>query len=209
MTVRHGLRSGTADEEHLLELAAAFPRIQVVRVPRRSIFSNESSVKACQSQRCPVFGDARSHQFTYSKIAAFGLIKWSRVLLLDTDVLVIRPLDRLWRLAPLNGKQLIAAAPALMGRNRGPFCESTAGGHEEPFGGALPGARKFSTAVMLVRPSLALARVVTTLLRHARDTLPDKLKRNCNAGNLLREQAFLNRLFGVDAALRVRCLPQN
>ena len=227
----HGGLTGAlsaADRVQLTALVDAFPRVQIVGVPPVSIFRNLSLALCDRGHALNSCGDTagRSYMFAYSKLAVFSMTNWRRIILLDNDLLINRPLEVLWSHTALNTKALLGAVPVIYahlktrgarGMVKDPVCRhvpaQTNGQGEqihEPRELLSRGGRfgaRFSTGVLLVHPSRALGSIIDGVLEMAR-RLPDGRKNACHS-----EQTLLNELFVKTSPSwvleLVRCLPQS
>lgn len=125
----------------------------------------------------------------FIKLAVWNLTQYSRVLYVDADALVLRPLDELWAV-PLASTQIAAAAMAISAKP-GRAEHPCAAGHK------VWGTRKYNAGVLLVRPSSAVH--ATALLALSRKGGAG-IRFDCADGD--------QHLFNVLARPRTRCVGQ-
>ena len=179
-------------DPNLLLLQRAVDRVVLERMPLLTIFKNTSTRCPPASTSCGGSSSGgRSYLYTYSKFGLWGLTRWSRLMYLDIDLLVMRPLDTLWRME--IGTQLhalVAASLAIRAKAARGLAE---------FGCAHPRASRwagYNTGLVLLQPSRPMGRAMLEMVRRWKES--DRWKNPCRS-----DQTYFNYLFPE----HTRCLP--
>ena len=162
----------------LLLLQRAYPRVLYVRVPRRTIFKNISEVKACK-KGCGGSG-TRSYMYTYSKFALWNLTQWSRLMYLDTDMLVTHPLHQIWATQ-------IGTAGALVAGSRAIRAKAAIGVTEVSCRQTRRKIVPYNTGLLLLQPSKILA---DAILFEMENHWSNGIKSTCKS-----DQTYFNSIF--------------
>ena len=101
----------------------------------------------------------------FSTFQAYNLTKYSRILWLESDQLVMQSLEPLWRL-PLTTRHTAAAASVLTQSCTAEYVDT-----DKNFSFAR--ARKYNTGVVLFRPSISQFEALITAMRKTRYTCTD------------------------------------
>lgn len=122
----------------------------------------------------------RQQMQMFTKYGVFNLTRFSRLVYLDTDVLVTRALDDLWDMPLAPTEAIAAAATIASSRYKGePRCRNF--------------PRQFNAGVMLIRPSTLLYDVLINALRDERYPI-----------HCFGDQNFLNSVFPKARAVCLR-----
>ena len=185
--IHAGPCNGSNVDSALHELQLIIPRVVLRHVQPLTIFQNTSKVCRGSASSACGSGSIRSYMFSYSKFALWSLTEWSRLLYLDTDMMVTDSLEDIWETRFREG-YVAAASHVIRAKTQKGLPERACGTRE---------ARKlgFSTGMVLLEPSVHLWQ---SLLNELHGRWRFMYKNPCRG-----DQTYFNYLFPPNT----ECLP--